>query len=219
MEYLQNCLYINLENRPDRLEHVKQQLDNMGINGERFNAIRSDDGAVGCTLSHLKCLKIAKERDWDHVFVCEDDITFLDPNTFKTNLDRFMKSDIDWDVCIVGGNNGPPFVRMDDFCIRTFNCQTTTGYIVKKRFYDVLIENFHNSATNLIKEPEQRRLYAIDVYWKRLQAGGTWYMITPVTVIQKEGYSDIEKKNMNYTPLMMDLEKKWLQNRINPVTH
>ena len=163
--------------------------------------------------------KITDTKRIDKILDQIDDITFLDPNTFKTNLDRFMKSGIDWDVCIVGGNNGPPFVRMDDFCIRTFNCQTTTGYIVKKRFYDVLIENFHNSATNLIKEPEQRRLYAIDVYWKRLQAGGTWYMITPVTVIQKEGYSDIEKKNMNYTPLMMDLEKKWLQSRINPVTH
>ena len=121
-----------------------------------------------------------------------------------------MKSEVDWDVCIVGGNNGPPFDRVSDFCIRTFNCQTTTGYIVKKAFYDTMIANFRKSATNLIKDPTQKRLYAIDVYWKRLQRSGRWYMITPVTVIQLEGYSDIEQRNLDYSGLMMDLEKKWL---------
>ena len=221
MEYLQNCLFINLEHRTDRLSHVQNQMELLGISGERFNAIKTNDGAVGCTMSHIKCLEIAKERNWDHVFICEDDILFLDVPTFKTSLEEFMKSDVDWDVCIVGGNNGPPFERVSDFCIRTYNCQTTTGYIVKKDFYDTMIANFRESATNLVKDPKNKRAFALDVYWKRLQQSGRWYMVTPVTVIQLEGYSDIEQRNMNYSGLMLDLEKKWLMQftKNSPVTH
>ena len=210
MEYLQNCLYINLEHRKDRLSHIEKQMKLLGISGIRFNAIKTNDGAIGCTMSHIKCLEIAKERNWDSVFICEDDIMFLDIDTFKTNLKRFMESDIDWDVCIVGGNNGPPFERVSDFCIRTFNCQTTTGYIVKKNFYDIMITNFRESVTKLIKYPIKKNLYAIDVYWKRLQKSKRWYMITPVTVIQIEGYSDIEHRDVDYSAYMMDIEKKWL---------
>ena len=35
-----------------------------------------------------------------------------------------------------------------------------------------------------------------------------WYLITPLTVTQQEGYSDIEKKVTNYTNVMIDLDKK-----------
>ena len=39
-------------------------------------------------------------------------------------------------------------------------------------------------------------------------------MIKPMICIQKEGYSDIEQRNLNYTNLMTDLAKeKWFNNR------
>jgi hypothetical protein len=50
-------------------------------------------------------------------------------------------------------------------------------------------------------------LYAIDKYWLRLQKRDNWYLIIPLKVIQKTGYSDIRKVNVNYTALMTDLNK------------
>ena len=84
-----------------------------------------------------------------------------------------------------------------------------------------MIANFRESATNLVKDPKNKRAFALDVYWKRLQQSGRWYMVTPVTVIQLEGYRDIDKRNMNYSGLMLDLEKKWLMQftKNSPVTH
>jgi hypothetical protein len=38
-------------------------------------------------------------------------------------------------------------------------------------------------------------------------------MILPLTVIQRKDYSDIENKVVDYSWLMLDLEKKWLFNR------
>jgi hypothetical protein len=53
-------------------------------------------------------------------------------------------------------------------------------------------------------------LYAIDKYWFKLQQKDNWYLITPLTVTQREDYSDIEERNTNYTRLMVDLDKEWM---------
>ena len=48
------------------------------------------------------------------------------------------------------------------------------------------------------------------MYWKRLQTTGNWFFITPPTVTQREGFSDVENKQTNYTHLMLDMKKEWL---------
>ena len=78
MELLKNTFYINLEKRKDRNEHVLNEFKKIGINGKRFNAVVAKDGAVGCTLSHIRLLEIAMKEDYEQIFICEDDITFLD---------------------------------------------------------------------------------------------------------------------------------------------
>jgi hypothetical protein len=52
--------------------------------------------------------------------------------------------------------------------------------------------------------------FAIDKYWFCLQQCDKWYLIIPLTVIQRESYSDIEKKITNYKNVMTDIDKKWL---------
>ena len=59
---IKHCFYIKLDSRPDRKIHVENQLQIIGIQGNRFNAIRLPNGALGCSMSHLKCLEIAKEN-------------------------------------------------------------------------------------------------------------------------------------------------------------
>lgn len=153
MELLKNTLFINLDHRKDRLEHVTNELTKLGIHGERFNAIKTKVGAIGYTMSHIKCLEIAKERGYEHVFICEDDITFLNVELFKKNIEKFYENkDIRWDVLLIGGNNLPPYLEIGDYCIRVSNCQTTTGYIVNNHYYDTLIDNFRESVKNLLRE-------------------------------------------------------------------
>lgn len=228
MNLLQNIIYINLEHRKDRLEHVERELDKLfsftsascsgneksekiNVKGERFNAIKTKIGSIGCTMSHIKCLELAKERDYEQVFICEDDITFLNPEIFINSLQKFNENkELNWDVLIIGGNNVPPYQKIEDYCIRISNCQTTTGYIVRKHYYDVLINNFRESVTNLIREPTNHKQYALDIYWKNLQKINNWYMIVPITVVQCDSYSDIEERNVDYRGLMLDVDKEWL---------
>jgi hypothetical protein len=50
---IKNAFYINLESRPDRKEYVEKQLKCVGITATRFNAIKLENGAAGCSMSHL----------------------------------------------------------------------------------------------------------------------------------------------------------------------
>ena len=205
---ISNIIYINLDKRTDRLQHVKEQLCKVGFNGERFKAIELTNGRLGCTLSHIKCIELAKKRDWNHVFVCEDDITFIKPELFLTQLNKFFESGLTWDVIIVAGNNVPPYEKYGDFCIKVSHCQTTTGYIVKKDYYDTLISNFREGASYLMRKQENHLQYAIDRNWTKLQKKDDWFLIIPPTIIQRPDYSDIEQKVTDYQWHLLDIDKK-----------
>ena len=207
----ENTYFINLEHRLDRLIHVKKELAKIHVNGSRFNAIKLTNGAVGCSMSHLKCLEQAKTNGLPYVFICEDDIQFLDPALFLKNLGLFCETiKSEWDVLIISGNICPPFQQIGDFCAKLTNCQTTTGYIVQQHYYDTLIANYREGIAKLLADPTNKREYAIDMYWKRLQSNDRWYMIIPPTVVQIEGFSDVECRETNYKHLMTDINKEWL---------
>jgi glycosyl transferase family 25 len=212
---IKHAFYINLESRPDRKEHVEKQLEAIGIQAQRFNAVRLPNGALGCSISHLKCLEIAKQNNWDHLLIVEDDILFTKPELFKRQFNTFLSKHDEFDVVLVAGNNCPPYSNVDDSCIKIYNCQTTTGYLVKNHYFDKLIQNYRDGMRGLMNEPDNRFTYAIDKYWFRLQDKDNWYLIIPLTVVQREDYSDIEQRTTNYQSLMTDLDKHWLmQNRL-----
>jgi glycosyl transferase family 25 len=204
---IKHAFYINLLSRPDRKEHVENQLKTIGIKAERFNAIKMNNGAIGCSMSHLKIIEMAKNNNWEHVFIVEDDILFTKPQLFIDQFNKFLSLHKDFDVVLVAGNNLPPYTKTDDTCVQVTHCQTTTGYLVKKHYYDKIIQNYKEGILNLMKEPDKHRFFAIDKYWFKLQKTDKWYLIIPLTVTQREDYSDIEKKPTNYSQSMLDLDK------------
>jgi GR25 family glycosyltransferase involved in LPS biosynthesis len=204
-----NIFYINLETRPDRKEHIEAQLKAVGLTQfERFNAIHLKNGRIACTMSHIKCLEMAKERSYDHVLICEDDTTFLDVPLFQAQLGKFLAKGHKWDVVLMAGNNVPPYERIDDTCVSVTRCQTTTCYMVNGHYFDTLVANMREGLAKLIREPERHFTYAIDKYWLSLQGKDKWMLITPLTVIQREDYSDIEQRRTDYGKMMMDLDKE-----------
>ena len=217
---IKHGFYINLDNRTDRKEQVEHELKQIGLSNvvKRFNAIRAKDGRVGCTISHLKCLEIAKEMDLPHILIIEDDIQFLEPSVFKKQLNIFLKSGTKWDVILLAGNNVPPYIRVHDCAIKVGHCQTTTGYIVNRHYYDTLMTNIRDGLGRLLQHPQNHNAFAIDKFWIQLQKRDKWFLITPLTVTQREGYSDIEQRHLNYSDLMTDLDKEkfLIRQRQNP---
>lgn len=89
--------YINLKRDVERNDYMINQFKQFGItNYERFEAVectevpdkslwrnfnKQDDkyvkGSVGCRLSHLGVLKLAKQRNYKFVMILEDDVMIL----------------------------------------------------------------------------------------------------------------------------------------------
>lgn len=227
MKLFEHVLYINLESRLDRRTNVVSQLSNLGVaaGATRFNAIRHRNGAIGCTMSHIRCLQMAIENDWESVFICEDDIVFSDVVKLKELLAKFgaIEGELGWDVLIIGGNNMPPYETIvatnvttgatEEFLIRVKNCQTTTGYVVRRHYYAKLLENFKTGLKRLMETGDKRQ-YALDIYWKILQGTDNWFMLIPATVHQLDDYSDIEGKRTEYKELMLDYNKEKIIQRM-----
>ncbi len=208
MADIKNVFYINLAGRPDRRTNIETQLTQVGlIQFERFNAIKLVNGLIGCCLSHIQCLELAKQRGYDHVVIIEDDTLFLKPDVFKTQLNTFLSKNHKWDVVLFAGNNVPPYARIDDTCVAVSRCQTTTCYLVGGHYFDTLLANFREGLLKLIHEPARHIDYGLDKYWFKLQQKDNWFLITPLTVVQREDYSDIQNQRTNYMSLMVDLDK------------
>jgi len=222
IEDIKNVFYINLLTRPDRKAHIEMQLNRVGFTTfERFNAIKmpansntgmssSSSGRIGCSMSHIKCLEIAKERGYNHLLICEDDTLFTQPEVFKNQLNKFLGNKHSWDVVLFAGNNIPPYERIDDTCVSISRCQTTTSYLVAGHYFDKLIENMKEGVQKLMLEPNNHFQYSLDKHWFKLQLMDNWYLITPLTVIQREDFSDIEQRRTNYGQMMVDLDKAHL---------
>jgi GR25 family glycosyltransferase involved in LPS biosynthesis len=216
------CLYINLESRKDRREHIEQELKSVGINGVRFNAVKLQNGRIGCSMSHLKCLQIAKKNNWPYVMICEDDLLFIDKEKAVNHMNQFFSlhssyKDV-FKIVLLAGNNVPPYKKIDDTCIRVSHCQTTTGYIVKNEYFDTLMQNIKTGIEKLMKNPSNHKMYAIDKYWIQLQKRDIWYLLAPIIAVQREDYSDIEERTTNYAYIMKDLDKPHLARGIQTIS-
>ena len=208
---IKNIFYINLESRPDRNARFLMEMKKLGLSAVRFNAIKHNYGAVGCSLSHLALLKYAKLHNLDHILILEDDITFLTPDIFIDSLNKFLDSGINFDVLLFAGNNMGPHEKIGDYCAKIKKCQTTTGYLVNQPYYDTLIENIEEGVTRLQNDLLNLNEFAIDQYWNRLQLVDNWYLIIPLTVTQRPDYSNIERRITNYNRVMLDLDKTFLR--------
>ena len=215
---IKHAIYINLDSRTDRRALFESQIEELYTRYpadfsffpvSRFSAIKHEHGAIGCSKSHIECLRIAKNNGWDHVLIFEDDAQYIHPEILVHQVNSFLSRFRDnWDVLLFSGNNYPPFKIESPDCFRVANCQTTGCYLVCSRYYDTLLENFENSLAGLESDSGKKPEFACDMYWKLLQRTDRWYLITPICVIQRTGYSDIEKQVVNYEKEMTDLVKK-----------
>jgi GR25 family glycosyltransferase involved in LPS biosynthesis len=193
---IDHLFYINLDHRKDRNEHCLNELSKIGAPSEkieRFNAVKHKKGVIGCSLSHIECLKLAIERNYDNVLIVEDDILFRDKEYFFKICDKIF--DQKFDVFMLGVNI-QKYEPLNDLFIRVKYGLSLVGYIIQKHYFQTLLDIFQQSNKFLI---ETNRIdYAIDTYIKVLQEKDIWLSFNKLNVGQLASYSDIEYKNVNY---------------------
>jgi GR25 family glycosyltransferase involved in LPS biosynthesis len=193
--------YINLLHRLDRKQHVETTLlaHPFFKNIERMDAVLNERGDIGCTMSHVKCLTELLTRNKEAYLIIEDDFVILDQDKFDSFANEFekIKDRDDWDVLTLTPRGDTKLVNYIDNFHRIENNQTTTGYIVKHRFVETLLDYFKRGLVKLMNN-EKPGLYALDQCWKPLQKKSNFVYYKHVFAGQLPGYSDIEQKNVNY---------------------
>lgn len=146
--------YINLDRRTDLNKRMRQELANIGINAERFPAFdikqmngkfhyMREKGHVGCLLSHINVILLAKYRKLDSVLILEDDAKFVhDVNERWESIEKDIPDD--WDVLFLGSWSRPRdpshnlYVKGEVF--KTSYALLTHAYAVRQKAYDKLLQ-------------------------------------------------------------------------------
>ncbi len=194
---MDGVVVINLDTRKDRFARVTKEMDRLGITARRFEAIREGEGILGCTLSHAACVRMMIEEGWNHVLICEDDLSF---RVSRRQLDALIESflgDRSAEVaCFAFHLQSPPTPRNLLF-FRTRDTQTTACYLVKRSIAPDLLATFEAGVDGL-RRGGHRAEYGVDMVWKRLQTERVFVVPTIRVATQVPGYSDVMGLDMTY---------------------
>lgn len=190
---LSRIFYINLDKRDDRRTQIVGELQRFNLydKSERFAAIHTPpQGNVGCAMSHLEVLKLAKARNYEQVLILEDDFYFIiTPEAFENELEQFFQANIPYTVLMISYNIQRSEPTAYPFLQKIIEAQTASGYIVHHSFYDTLIGLYEEGIPPL-RATNRHWLYANDAIWKRVQPTSNWYAFTTRCGKQRDGYSD-----------------------------
>ena len=196
-----NGFYINLSHRIDRKTHIEELKNKHSFfkNIERFDAVLNRRGDIGCALSHINCLTQLLNQNKDYYLIMEDDFFIMDDvgfQNFETNFELIKDND-EWDILTLTPR-GNTIIKnyLLDFN-KVVNNQTATCYIVKHNFIEKLLSYFKKGVLGLMNN-EDPNINALDQCWKPLQNISNFIYYKNIFAGQLQGYSDIEKRLVNY---------------------
>lgn len=224
-DYFDKIFCINLDTRPDRWEQVQTEFDKVGIldKVERFSArtSKNEGGPTGknvrgklkwknldgTIMSHMSCVKYAKENNLDNVFIFEDDVYFkdYDKNKFQTALNSLKNED--WNLFFLGGNiinqeiNNKVEKKSDDLYKVNVPIYAIHSYAVNQSVYNRILKN-HYLRVDWEKQDiisHHKRVWSMDKYLGD-KINKKHIMRNPMC-FQKEGYSNINREVIEQTKL------------------
>lgn len=145
--------FINLDSRKDRLEKITKNLNDLGIQHQRIDAVRGR-GAEGPGMSHCKCVEMAKEKDLDMILVCEDDVLFH-PNTVERFWECFNSLPEDWEIFIGGASTLHSPKKCNDKIFRVGFFTGVHFVLYRKSSYDKVLSWENSKIRNFRRRRRQ----------------------------------------------------------------
>lgn len=216
-DFVEKCIVINLPERTDRLEKIKSELIRIKFPEDKIiimEACFNENGALGCSLSHLAAVKMAKNEGWKNVLILEDDTIFNSLSEICQPINDLFHSlsTRNWDAALLSGQyykikkvNDEP--ETSPFLFRCYFAYGANSYIINHTVYQSLIYAYEASVTKL-KEGKRREIYTLDSLWMLLMHENSWYCLYPCVAYQGAGFSNIENTYLNrYESFRVSKEK------------
>ena len=181
---------INLKNRKDKRKKMKLRAKRRKINLVFYTAELNNNAKRGCLESHINVIEDAIKKGIKQLLILEDDAKIIKPiHNLKLPPDN-------WDMLYLGGTVRR-ILNKDNKDWTRVTCWTTHAYIIN-------LEN-DKLITEIRKANEYK--YEIDrFYLENIHPKFNVYMATPMTIIQEDGYSDIEERYVNYDFMQTTLD-------------
>jgi GR25 family glycosyltransferase involved in LPS biosynthesis len=175
---------INLKERKEKRKYIHTHLNRRGIEYTLFQTTRHTHPKRGCLESHLTIIeKVWKEGKYDKLLLFEDDASFIH------SLKSLKRPPADWDMIYFGGTVYRVMEKNVTDGYSRVQCWTTHAYMIHLKN-----ETFMNELLKM-KEYE----YEIDRYYlEKIHPHYKCYMVDPMICLQKDGFSDIENRMVNY---------------------
>lgn len=199
-EYIFNQgFYINLDESVDR----KKNIENMDfkIKMDRFQAVKHENGNIGCTMSHIKLLKSLLNDEGSnentYFLIVEDDIEILNNNKYNNlliNINNVLTYHSP-DIIVLSGTD--KIVDLTSYYgfgfYKLLKSHTTSSYIINYKFIPELIKKFelglkglltiNNEDISLVRDTKLN-LYCCDQIWNNNIIEENWILYNDMNIIR-----------------------------------
>jgi hypothetical protein len=190
--------------RPDRNEEIRNEINKVGLLNKttRINGVQEipGRGSLGCTKSHIIALETFINSGHNNCIIFEDDFIFVkNLELVKKQFYKLFTNQIDYDlVMLEKGNSKSVRNNTYNFLLTSICTKHSGGYLIKKEFAPVLLQNFKESA-ELLEQDYQNKIphyqhkdHILDHYWCKLQGKNKkWYIFNPIIGKQSNSQSNI----------------------------
>lgn len=186
---------INLQYRKNKRSDMRHDAQRKGYPLRFFAAIENKDlPNLGKFESHLRCILNAQKHKFRTVVILEDDAKLIQP--------RFTvpPPPLQWDILSMGGNVQSIIEDEDTNKSNIWKraCSLMChAYIVNSTAYDLILTEGWKVLKKAQAEKDSK-LNIEDWYCREIHSKLRCYMVTPEYVIQKDGYSDVKRRDVSY---------------------
>lgn len=213
--------FVNMDHRTDRLAHMENQLDLVGLSAERVRGLPPSEvdvdpkkvrvmqnrtpGAIGCMISQMHIMGMAHIKG-KNAIVLEDDVSFCEDFNKRLEYISEWTDNNQWDVFWLGGtvHNKPTWWHSQphNHELRQCNCtlgidldQTSDKHIIRTYgafcTYAYIVNK--NSLEKVLKMLDDCMSFSIGIDWSfiYLQPTLKTYMFIPGCIKQIDNMSDI----------------------------
>ena len=189
------AFFINLDRRPDRLIHARNELANNNIKAKRYCAVDGNSinlypnlsrGAAGCLESQRSIINLGISNNYETIAIFEDDVFFVE--NFEEKFAKFYSQvPEDWQFIFLANNKFNANINRISENVEKVSGAWSAHALLMRR--EAMI-----AASEIISDGD----LPVDVYYGILQQHYPAYSAVPSLAGQRADHSDIENVFIDY---------------------
>jgi GR25 family glycosyltransferase involved in LPS biosynthesis len=192
LDFIDEIYVVNLVQREDRRKVISAELNQHNIPFTIFEATYDTNGIRGLVTTMIRLLKQAREKKQRNILVLEDDASFLVSNPVAFLKEIIPQIPTSYHLFYLGVNLIARPIRMSENVLKV-----TDGYSTHAIMYS------HEGIDAVLRNLEEFPEKPYDIFMReQILPQYQSYCSFPMLMTQCFGYSDIEKKDMDWGKLM-----------------